>query len=128
MFIKTPNRRWFATVRTAAALILVALGATVGHGQSQKGTDPCDKVVALKSFPKMVFRPADSLRVKPRNPVVKMTIREDGSVSKVELLKSSKVKAWDDEVLGKMKTARYSEARGCGERTSEMHIRIDYSY
>ena len=59
--------------------------------------------------------------------MAKMTIREDGSVSKVELLKSSKVKAWDEEVLDKMKTARYSEAHGCGERTSEMQILVHYT-
>jgi TonB family protein len=76
----------------------------------------------------MVFRPVDSPGLKPRNPVVKMTIRGDGSVSKVELLRSSRVKPWDEEVLNKMKTARYSEAHGCGERTSEMQIRIDYSH
>ena len=101
-----------------------------GHGRflpSAKGADPCDKVVTLTSFPKMVFRPVNSPAVKPRNPVAKMTIREDGSVSKVELLKSSKVKAWDEEVLDKMKTARYSEAHGCGERTSEMQILVHYT-
>jgi hypothetical protein len=111
-----------------AMIVLVMAGAMVGYCQAQEGADSCDKVVTLTSFPKMVFRPVNSPAVKPRNPVAKMTIREDGSVSKVELLTSSKVKAWDEEVLDKMKIARYSEAHGCGERTSEMQIRVDYTH
>ena len=129
MSTETLKRRWFAALRTpASVIVLMTTGAMVGHCQSRKEADPCDKPVTLTSFPKMAFPPDTPKGVKPRNPMVKMTIREDGSVSKVELLKSSRVKAWDEEVLSKMKTARYSEAHGCGDRSSEMQIRIDYTY
>jgi hypothetical protein len=116
------------TLRAEAALIVVlASMLSIGRCESKKGEDPCDRVVTMVFYPKMFFGPVSSKNVRPRNPVAKMTIREDGSVSKVELVRSSNVKAWDDEILDKMKTARYSEARGCGERTSEIHIRIDYA-
>jgi hypothetical protein len=108
-------------------MALVTTGVMPGPGQSPKRGDPCEKPATLTLFPRMAFSPVSSPSQKPRNPVVKMTIREDGSISQVELLKTSNVKAWDEEIRSKMKTARYSEARGCGERTAEMRITIDYT-
>jgi TonB family protein len=113
-------------VLAAALAALATSGSIVGNCQSQKEAGPCDGVTSVTSWPKMVFGRVGSPGSKARGPVVRVTIREDGSVAKVKLLRSSRVKSWDEEVVSKMRTARYSEARGCGERTSEMRIVIDY--
>lgn len=127
MLPKTCDGSWTAALWTLI-LSLTSL-VTGGICESQEKASPCDTVVTLISFPKMVFEPIKpGMKVRPRRPVVKMTIKEDGSVSKVELLRSSRVKPWDKEVVQKIRKAKYNEAQGCGERLSEMTITIDYTF
>jgi hypothetical protein len=51
---------------------------------------------------------------------VRWTVREDGSIEKVEMLKGSKCHSWDEEVMAKAKTRQFPEAKVCGRFVVEV--------
>jgi TonB family protein len=54
--------------------------------------------------------------------MIRLTLETDGSVSKVELVRSSRLKSWDQEIIRKVQKARFPEATECDGVTLEMSI------
>jgi TonB family protein len=59
---------------------------------------------------------------KGRTAMLRLVIAADGTVSRVELLRSSRVPSWDKEILEKAKAAKFSEAKQSGGLIIEPEI------
>ena len=46
--------------------------------------------------------------------MIRLTREADGTVSKVEMVRSSRVRSWDKEIIEKAGKAKFPEAAKCG--------------
>ena len=54
--------------------------------------------------------------------MIRLTREADGTVSKVEMVRSSRVRSWDKEIIEKAGKAKFPEAAKCGGLVFEMSI------
>ena len=72
----------------------------------------------MHSFVRPQFPPDRKLRTA----VIRLTVDADGRVLKAELVRSSRVKSWDKEIVEKAQRAKFPEATKCEGLVFEVSI------
>ena len=90
---------------------------------------PTTPAASSQCVPSPVFTPeAKTPHLKPGTvvgePVLELQVGDDGGVKDVRLIRSSKIKDWDKEILKTMRTWRFAKAPGCGCRKIGVSINI----
>jgi len=88
-------------------------GVVSGRGVKSPGVE-----ALLHSFVRPQFPPDRKLRTA----VIRLTVDADGRVLKAELVRSSRVKSWDKEIMEKVQRAKFPEATKCGGLVFEVSI------
>ena len=130
MLSQASNGRRIRTIQKGAVifalLIFVAfpLGFVRAASQAERH-DQKDCSFRLLNSPKIEVPDNLSIKKLNRMPLLKFEINEDGSVSKVDFVKSSRSPEIDKSILQRVKEWKFSAAPACGMRLVRMKIIID---